>query len=57
MKLYKYRVVADRCPLKKRDCNKCKYNNGFDFGMKTYCGYNDDEFREVWNLPKRKKQK
>lgn len=57
MKLYKYRVVADKCPLKKKDCGKCKYNNGFDFGMKTYCGYNDDEFRETWNLPKRKKQK
>lgn len=44
MKERKYRVVADSCPLKKKDCNKCKWNNGFDFNMKTYCYYGDKDF-------------
>lgn len=56
MKAYKYRVVADKCPLKSKNCNACRYNNGFDFNMKTYCGYCDKEFKEVWGIAKKKQQ-
>lgn len=45
MKERKFRVVADSCPLKKKDCSKCHYNNGFDFRMKTYCYYGDKDWR------------
>lgn len=56
MKTYKYRVVADKCPLKRKNCNACSYNNGFDFNMKTYCGYRNKEFKEVWGITKKKQQ-
>ena len=52
MKLRKFRVVADSCPLKKKDCNKCRYNDGFDFSSKTYCHYVDKDnkdWRWIWN--------
>lgn len=54
MKLYNYRVVADKCPLKRKDCRKCRYNDGFDFNMKTYCGYRDKNFKESFGITKKK---
>lgn len=41
-KLRKYRIVVDRCPLKKNDCNKCRYYNGHD--LKVYCYYGDENW-------------
>lgn len=41
-KLRKFRIVADSCPLKKKDCNKCKYCNGYD--TKVYCHYGDKDW-------------
>ena len=55
MKKYNYRVVADKCPLKRKNCYVCRYNNGFDFDMKTYCGYSDKEYKEFWGITKRQK--
>ena len=42
VKLRKFRIVADSCPLKKKDCNKCKYSNGYD--EKIYCQYGDKDW-------------
>lgn len=43
MKTRKFRIVANSCPLKKKDCNKCKYFNGYD--IKVYCYYGDKNYK------------
>lgn len=56
MKKYNYRVVADKCPLKRKNCYVCRYNNGFDFDMKSYCGYRDKEYKEFWGITKKRQK-
>lgn len=43
MKQRTFRVVADSCPLKKKDCKKCRYSAGYD--MKVWCGYGDKDWQ------------
>ena len=45
MRLRKFRIVADSCPLHRKDCEKCRYSNGYD--TKVYCYYGDKEWRHV----------
>lgn len=40
MKLRRIRIVADSCPLKRKNCDTCNYSNGTE-GNKVYCYYND----------------
>ncbi len=42
-KLRKFRIVADSCPLKRKDCDKCKYCACFE-GNKVYCHYGDKDW-------------
>ena len=41
-KTRKIRFVADSCPLKRKDCDKCKYCAGFE-SNKVYCLYNSKD--------------
>lgn len=43
MKLRKIRVVADSCPLKRKNCDKCRFSNGTE-NNKVYCYYGDKDF-------------
>lgn len=45
MRLRKFRIVADSCPLHRKDCERCRYSNGYD--TKVYCYYGDKEWRHV----------
>ncbi len=43
MKTRKIRYVADSCPLKRDNCDACKYCRGVEsFGL-VYCFYGDIE--------------
>jgi hypothetical protein len=42
MKLRKFRVVADSCPRKRKDCKNCRYCFGYD--TKVYCYYGDKDW-------------
>lgn len=42
MKLRKIRVVADSCPIKRRDCNSCVFSYGTENG-KVYCHFGDKD--------------
>lgn len=40
MRSRKFRIVADSCPFKRKNCDKCKYCMGYNGGdMKVYCIY------------------
>lgn len=43
MKLRKFRIVADSCPLNKKDCLKCKYCACYDTNV--YCHYGDKDWK------------
>ena len=43
MKMRRIRIVADSCPLKRKNCDTCKYCNGTE-GNKVYCHYNDKDW-------------
>lgn len=38
MRQRKIRVVADSCPLKKKNCDTCKHSNGTE-NNRVYCYY------------------
>ena len=42
MRLRKFRIVADSCPLKRKNCNTCRYCNGYD--KKVYCYYGEEDW-------------
>ena len=45
-KLRKFHVIAPSCPLKRKTyCDNCRYNNGWDGNMKTYCNYGNKDWR------------
>ena len=44
MRLRKIRVVADSCPLKRKNCDTCPYCNGTE-ANKVYCYYGDKEWK------------
>jgi hypothetical protein len=44
MRLRKIRFVSDSCPLKKKNCNTCKYSFGTE-NDKVYCSYGDKDFK------------
>lgn len=43
MKKRKIRFVADSCPLHRKNCDTCEYNNGTE-GSKVYCYYGDKDW-------------
>ena len=45
MKKRKVRFVADSCPLKRKNCDTCRYCNGFE-GNRVYCYYKDKSIKE-----------
>lgn len=45
MKLRKIRYVADSCPLKRKNCDTCRYCNGIESSGKVYCYYGDKEMK------------
>lgn len=42
MKMRKIRIVADSCPLKRKNCNTCPYSYGTE-SSKVYCNYGDKD--------------
>lgn len=44
MRFRKIRIVADSCPLNRKNCDTCKYCNGIE-NNKVYCYYGDKD----WN--------
>lgn len=45
MRLRKIRYVADSCPLKRKNCDACRYCNGTENG-KVYCLYGDKNWQQ-----------
>ena len=43
MKLRKIRIVADLCPLGRKNCDTCRYSNG-TVSNKVYCYYGDKDW-------------
>ncbi len=43
MTLRKIRFVADSCPLKRKNCDTCRYCNGTE-NAKVYCYYGDSDW-------------
>ena len=46
MKMRKIRIVADSCPLKKKNCNICVYSYGTE-SNKVYCNYGDKDRQTI----------
>ena len=46
MKLRKIRIVADNCPLKRKNCDTCRYSTGTENG-KVYCYYGDKDWQPL----------
>lgn len=45
-KLRKFHVIAASCPLKRKTyCDKCRFNNGWDNNMNTYCNHDNKDWR------------
>lgn len=44
MRLREIRFVADSCPLKRKDCGKCRYCQFFE-DNKVYCHYGEKDWR------------
>lgn len=44
MRLRKIRTVAASCPLRRKNCDTCRYCNGLE-NSKVYCYYGDKD----WN--------
>ena len=42
MRKRRVRIVADSCPIKKKNCDPCRYSYGTENG-KVYCYYGDSE--------------
>lgn len=45
MRLRKIRYVADSCPLKRKNCDSCRYCYGTENG-KVYCYYGDKDWKQ-----------
>lgn len=43
MRLRKIRIVADSCPLNRKNCDTCRYCNGIE-NNKVYCYYGDKDW-------------
>ena len=42
MRFRKVRIVADSCPLNRKNCDTCKYCHGIE-NNKVYCYYGDKD--------------
>lgn len=43
MRMRKIRYVADSCPLKRKNCDTCKYCHFIENSGKVYCYYGHKE--------------
>jgi len=44
MRFRKIRIVADSCPLHRKNCDTCRYCNGLE-NSKVYCYYGDKDWK------------
>lgn len=46
MRIRKIRYVADSCPLKRKNCDTCRYSGGIISNGTVYCHYGDKDWWE-----------